>query len=134
MKIIDFEKKGNVVRFYLGKDDLEDWGGDDWNDKPYEHNAGLVDDKYIVGYRDIAFPFDFVVVEPQDGNWNGNSDWCKDDMKERKIPCIVAMLDDGDWDNDRFMHLMGNDNATKFYFGDTMQPTTIVKKEEDATA
>ena len=51
-----------------------------------------------------------------------------------KIPCIVAMLDDGDWDNDRFMHLMGNDNATKFYFGDTMQPTTIVKKEEDATA
>ena len=29
MKIIDFEKKGNVVRFYLGDNDLKEWYGDD---------------------------------------------------------------------------------------------------------
>lgn len=42
MKIIDFERKGNLVRFYLGDDDLHDWSGDDWNDTPYEYNAGQV--------------------------------------------------------------------------------------------
>lgn len=32
MKIIDFERKGNLVRFYLGDDDLAEWYGDDWNE------------------------------------------------------------------------------------------------------
>ena len=44
-EIIDFERKGNVVRFYLGKNG-EQWG-DDWDDAPYEHNAGKV---YTVSY------------------------------------------------------------------------------------
>ena len=30
MKIIDFEKKGNVVRFYVGSDNLENYYGDDF--------------------------------------------------------------------------------------------------------
>ena len=42
MKIIDFECTGNVVRFYLGKDNEKDYHGDDWNDTPYECNAGTV--------------------------------------------------------------------------------------------
>lgn len=29
MKIIDFERKGNLVRFYLGDDDLAEWWGDE---------------------------------------------------------------------------------------------------------
>ena len=57
MKIIDFSKKGNVVRFYLGEDNCKDYWGDDWNDFPYEHNAGCVYDEYIAGIVDIAFPF-----------------------------------------------------------------------------
>lgn len=40
MKIIYWEKKGNVVRFYLCAADLKDWGGDDWSNTTYEHNAG----------------------------------------------------------------------------------------------
>ena len=71
-KIIDFEVKGNVVRFYLGNK-TDEWGwtnknykdrngntpdwlkpndtyyGDDWDDVPYEHNAGLVYDKFVKG-------------------------------------------------------------------------------------
>ena len=39
MKIIGWDRKGNVVRFALGDDNLEYWSGDDWNDSPYEHNA-----------------------------------------------------------------------------------------------
>ena len=47
MKIIDFDKKGNVVRFYLGEDVCNDYWGDDWNDAPYEHNAGTVYNRYV---------------------------------------------------------------------------------------
>ena len=53
--IIDFERKGNVVRFYIG-DTNANYHGDDWNDRPYEHNAGTVYDRYIDHYVDIAFP------------------------------------------------------------------------------
>lgn len=28
MKVLDIERKGNVVRFYLGDDALEKWWGD----------------------------------------------------------------------------------------------------------
>ncbi|MCR2051054.1 hypothetical protein NSB25_27950 [Acetatifactor muris] len=41
MKIIDWERKGNVVRFALGKDGLDDWDGDDWYKTPYEHMLSL---------------------------------------------------------------------------------------------
>lgn len=69
MKIIDFERKGNLVRFYLGDDDLVEWYGDDWNDTPYEHNAERVYDEYIKGYCDMMFPFDDLVLEPCCGTW-----------------------------------------------------------------
>lgn len=54
MQIIDFEKIGNVVRFYLGNNG-EQWG-DDWDDAPYDFNAGAVYDQYVQGTKDIAFP------------------------------------------------------------------------------
>ncbi len=120
MKIIDFERKGNVVRFYLGNDDCEDYHGDDWNDIPYEHNAGKVYQEYVVGYRDIAFPFEFVVLEPKDPGWSNNSRWCKNDMKARKVPCIIAVKNPDDWHDDEFDYYLGDDNAIKLYFGDKM--------------
>lgn len=131
MKIIDFKKKGNVVRFYLGEDGLEDWGGDDWNDSPYGHNAGEVYDEYIAGYRDIAFPYGFAVVEPYDGY--PNSAWCKDDMKARSVPCIVVVPNLDDWWDEDFNKMNADAGAIKFYFGDKMEPNSeleIFKKEE----
>lgn len=113
MKIIDFKKKGNVVRFYLGEK-TPDWGwvnpdyikggktpdwlkpedgywGDDWDDRPYEHNAGQVYEEFIKGYKDVAFDFDDFVLEPADGAWDRNSRWSKEDMIARKVPCIIAV-------------------------------------------
>lgn len=125
MKIIDFEKKGNVVKFILGKDDLEDWGGDDWDDAPYEHNAELVGSEFVAGVREVAFPYRFTVLEPKE-EWtnHGNSPYCKDDMKSRKVPCIVA-LEDAEkfyWDVDgEFQRLVADDHSIKFYFGDKME-------------
>lgn len=124
MKIIDFERKGNVVRFYLGEDNLIGWYGDDWDDIPYEHNAGRVYDRFIISHKDIAFPFDSTVLEPKDDSlFNGNSCWSKDDMVARKVPCIVvAPKDDEFWAEENFMHYVADDNVQKFYFGDKMEP------------
>lgn len=122
MKIIDFDRKGNVVRFYLGADDLKDWHGDDWNDYPYDCNAGTVYDEFVSGHRDIAFPFDALVLEPCNGAFNAHV--CKDDMKARRVPCIVVVppeLADESWDTS-FAHWAAADGVQRYYFGDEMEP------------
>lgn len=122
MKIIDFEKKGNVVRFYLGVDDNEDYKGDDWNDAPYECNAGRVYEEHVICHRDIVFPFDFAVLEPKDPEGQNSSCWCKNDMKARKVPCIIAVPKPDDWYDDEFDRYVGDKKTIKFYFGDKMEP------------
>lgn len=122
MQIIDFERKGNLVRFYLGKNG-EQWG-DDWDDTPYECNAGEVYDQYIEGRRDIAFPFDSLVLEPQDGAWaRVGSNCCKEDMIKRRVPCIIVVppeLAEDSW-CDSFDRWVGCDGVKKYYFGDEME-------------
>ena len=122
MKIIDFAKKGNVVRFFLGADDLTEWYGDDWNDAPYDCNAGEVYERFVSGHRDIYFPFDSLVVEPCDGDINCR--WCKDDMVKRHVPCIIVVPaeigNDSWWGND-FAHWVGVDGIQRYYFGDQME-------------
>lgn len=147
MRIIDFKKKGNVVRFYLGEK-AEDWGwtnedyrhfkgpsgkapdwlkpsetyyGDDWDDAPYEHNAGPVYDEFVKGHRDIAFPFDDLVLEPCDGE--GESPYCKDDFVARRVPCIIVVpaeiITESPWDD--FRYWLGNAGVRRYYFGDEME-------------
>ena len=122
MKIIDFEKKGNVVRFWLGEDDLKDWYGDDWDDAPYDCNAGSVYEQFVSGHRDIAFPFDSLVIEPCEGVTN--TEWCKDDMRKRKVPCIIVVPKekaDDSWFGQDFAHWAVVDGIQRFYFGDRME-------------
>lgn len=105
MKIIDFLKYGNVIRLYYGEDDCNDYWGDDWDDAPYEHNAGGVYNKYIKGYVEFAFPLDFAITEPADCYCN--SPYSKEDMKNRKIPCIT----------------ISNGNELNLYFEDDADST-----------
>lgn len=102
MKIIDFFRHGNVVRLYYGEDDCNDYWGDDWDDAPYEHNAGEVYSKYIRGFVEFAFPLDFAIIEPSDCYFN--SPYSKEDMKNRKIPCIT----------------ISTEPEIKLYFGDNI--------------
>ena len=130
MQIIDFEKKGNVVRFLLGDASKEYWG-DDWNDIPYEHNAGGVYEEYVQGHRDIAFDFDNLVLEPQDGEYD-NSPYSKEDMKNRIVPCIIVVpkkLYENTY-KDAFRDWVGADGIKKFYFGDEMKPEGKQKTTE----
>lgn len=148
MKIIDFERKGNVVRFYLGEK-TTDWGwtnsdykdfkgntpnwlkasdtfyGDDWDDQPYECNAGKVYDEFIKGYVDVSFPFDTIILEPCDGAYNSN--WSKDDMAARKVPCLIVLskelqtkTDLGSFCLPSFADCLGIDGIKKYYFGDEL--------------
>ena len=123
MKIIDFSKKGNVVRFYLGEDDLKEWWGDDWDDAPYEYNAEKVYDEYVSGHKDVAFLFDSLVIEPCEGVTN--SEWSKEDMIHRRVPCIIVVpmdLAKDSWYGQDFNHWIGVDGVEKYYFGDRMVP------------
>ena len=123
MKIIDFEHKGNVIRFYLGADELESWYGDDWDDAPYEHNAGRVYDEFVTGHYDMVVPFDYTVMEPCDGQLN--SRWCKLDMVTRAVPCIIIVpgkLEEKLWYNNNFDDYVGAAEVKRIYFGDKLEP------------
>lgn len=155
MKIIDCELKGNVVRFYLGEK-TADWGwtnpnykdytgktpewlkpndkyyGDDWDDAPYQHNAGLVYGEFIKGYKDIAFPFESLVLEPAN-SWRETHSYCKDDMIDRKVPCLIVVPQStrkDSWDTD-FEDWIGSDGILKYYFGDEMDPDVVVDSYKD---
>lgn len=121
MKIIDFDKKGNVVRFYLGNDDDTEYWGDDWDDAPYDYNAEEVYAEYQIGYVDIAFPYDYMVLEPCNGNHNTR--FTKEDMKNRKVPCIIAVplkVYGDDHCFHSFDDWVGAKDIKKFYFNDNM--------------
>ncbi|MBO4542408.1 MAG: hypothetical protein J5725_04415 [Bacteroidales bacterium] len=87
MKIIDFYTHGNVIKLYLGADDCDDYWGDDWDDAPYEHNAGRVYERYIQGYVEFAFSLKYDVCEACHGYFN--SPFSKEDMINRKVPCLT---------------------------------------------
>ena len=102
MKIIDFIKYGNGFGLYLGADDCNDYWGDDWNDAPYEHNAGQVYQRYRQGYVEFAFPLKYDICEACYGYFN--SPFSKEDMKNRKVPCLT----------------ISTEPEIKIYFGDNI--------------
>lgn len=122
-KIIDFEKFGTIVKFYLGDVDCEDYWGDDWDDIPYEHNAGPVYNEYVIGTRTIYFDYDDFVLEPCESNYN---QWSKEDMKKGIIPCIVVVPNHlfNEYEEPIFDRFASSNNPEikKFYFNDFLIP------------
>ena len=120
IKVIDFEKKGNLLRLYLGEDDCNDYWGDDWNDTPYEHNAGTVYDRYVSMMVDIVEDFDGAVCEPSgDWHYNMNSPYCKEDFKNEEAPCVLiippAVADQYYW-CDEYSRMLGNKKVLAIYY------------------
>lgn len=113
-----------MVRFYLGKDNDEEYGSDDWNDTPYECNAGPVYPQYVTGTADLVFPFDSLVLEPCSDAFNSN--YCKDDMKAGIVPCIIVVPADlakASWKTS-FDYWISSKGILKFYFNDQMEPSS----------
>jgi len=117
-EIIDYVKKGNQVRFFLGKNGNQ-WG-DDWDDIPYEHNAGTVYKEFIEGNEVVAFNFDALVVEPSYGV--ANSKFSKQDMVNRHVPCIAVIPKEfrKEYGYDSFEEVIADQNCIKIYFGDNI--------------
>jgi len=126
LKIIDYELKGNVVRFYLGKPTARNYHGDDWNDKLHESNGNRVYSEYITGTAEIAFPFDALVLDPCTGEFGANCRYSKDDMKNRIVPCVTVVPPEiaKDTHMESYSYWAGCKEALRFYFGDQMEPST----------
>jgi len=86
-KVIDWQVVGNVVELIFGPEHLEEWWGDDWDDAPYEHNAGEVYDEFVVGRVEIAFPWSYDIREPCDGY--SNSPYSKEQLRDEDIPIVI---------------------------------------------
>ena len=107
-EIIDWERKGNLVKFYLGKNG-EQWG-DDWDDVPWEYNAGRVYDAYIEGYKILVIPFEYQIYEPQHF-------YSKKDLINRIVPCIIASKHHFN----SFQEALRDTKAKMYYFGDKIR-------------
>ena len=118
MKIIGWKKKGNLVRFALGEDDLEYWHGDDFDDRPYEHNADTFPySEYISDYEDVIFYWDIDVMEAADDwHYEGNSPYSMEDFINKKAPILILYRrsGDADWGND-YSYLLGAENSDKYH-------------------
>lgn len=116
MKILDFELFGNIVKLYLGET-VEGIFGDDWNDTPYEHNAGCVYDKFYTDTIEIAFPLSTSVYEPCFGY--DNSPYCKNDFLFRKVPFLLFGEVEDSWKYHDFNELLEKvPTLHKLYIGD----------------
>ena len=125
MFIVDCEKKGNLVRFYLGND--PEYCGNGWGKYPYEDNAEPARSEYVLGYKDIVFPFESFVLEPSD-NYRGESHYCRNDFKKGIVPCIVVAdpAQNGDyWGDTDFDRALCYKDVIKYYFGDEMEPDVV---------
>lgn len=132
MKIIDFERRGNVVRFYLGEDNIKDYTGDDWGDDTWEYKASRVYDEYIVAYGDISVPFDRVVLDSSECQYC----YSKNDMKNRLVPCIaIANVDrlGQDCGHLQFGVAIAMDDTERVYFGDEFDETRFAKYHPEIT-
>ena len=134
--ICDWQTKGNVVRLYCcDQDNYDDIWGDDWNDQPYEHNAGQVYDEYVNKVIDIYFDFDVVILEAdEDWTYGGNSPFSKQDFKEGKAPIFIAYWPQKDdyWEGNEYHLLIGAKNTNrilKFYMGDMIKPILTGNKK-----
>ena len=122
-KILDFEWFGNIVKLYLGET-VNGIYGDDWNDTPYEHNAGTVYDKFYTDTVEIAFPLSTSVFEPCYGY--SNSPYCKKDFLFRKVPFLMFGQLDETWKYHDYEELLETaPSLNKLYIGDDWEDVLV---------
>lgn len=113
--LIDWECKGNLVRLYFGNKDKA-WG-DDWNDAPYEHNAGRVYSEFVEYAVDIAIRFDFDILEPCYGY--SNSPFTKEHFLkgDNDDPCLIILEPDQAWRYRNFEEAKKESNGFQIFMG-----------------
>ena len=134
MKVIDFEKKGNLFRLFLGADDCDDYWGDDWDDAPYEHNAGTVYDEYVQGIVYAVMAWAGGVSEPSDDwHYNGNSPFSKENFRYGNAPCLLLIPPkemEYWWGEEEYTKFVGNKNVVKVYYNQPWDDAFRAELEE----
>lgn len=90
-KIVDVLEKGNVLRLFLSDKDVNP-KGDDWDDVPYDCNAGVVFEGYYDSFLDVFVPFEYAVIkecESYAAMVGSNSRFCKNDFFKYGIPYMI---------------------------------------------
>jgi len=114
LKIIDFEIAGRQMKLYLGKKETKDYWGDDWNDKPYECNAGTVYDRYVEDTVVVNFPENEDITEICEGY--SNSPYSKEDFKNGTAPFAYIPDYSSDENSGWYRSRLDNPKVRKFYF------------------
>lgn len=107
LKLIDVATKGNLIRLYFGEYDekTKTWAGatsadeqpygDDWNDAPYEDNAGTVYDCFIKRIIDVFVKWEYEVTEPSAGRH-----FSREELFDMKAPFISIITNPNYWYDD----------------------------------
>ena len=118
-EIIDMTFNGNLVHFYLGENGKQ--SGTDWDMADYTVYAEPVD---------MYVPFGWKVLEPSDSNYYYHQcPYCKNDMVNRKIPCVLVVpfdIVDEDYKSGiDYEHALKTPGVRKLYFGDDILNTKL---------
>ena len=119
MKIIDAKIKGNAIRLYLGKDNLKDWTGDDWNDRGCEDT---VYDEYVEKVVDKTYDFKDSVFSIFNLM---NDEVSKDMLKSRAYPLLIICKgidkegNEDSWKVYDYRTAMEWENKEVIYMGDS---------------
>lgn len=118
LTILDWERRHGVTRLYLACDPEPGWSGDDWDDAPFEHNAGTVLPGFYTHTADVVADWGHVLLDPSDDWRTANSRWSKEDMRARRCPILVAAADPDDLLAAGWPTALAADGAVRVYMGD----------------
>lgn len=113
-KIIDINTAGNLLQLKLGNNGSQ-WG-DDWDDIPYESNAGEVYDEYVQDTIDAIYDIDYLVLPYAEYHRLTNSDKAMIDFVNRKVPYYYVVKKDAPFII-----------ADQIYLGDTIDEHPLIK-------
>jgi hypothetical protein len=125
VKLIDWNRKGNVIRLYFCKDeDYDKAWGDDWNDAPWCYNAGIVYDEYVAMHYDLGFGYDYSIFEcDEDAGYGINPMFSKEDFKDGKLPAFIVCKCE-EWEYS-YRQMVEEGIGTQIYLG--MDPAEVNK-------
>ena len=131
-EILDCTTKGNVVRFYLGKNG-EQWG-DDWSD-PFD-NAGTVYMQYVGATVDMYVPYTDTVLTAMDVSYNYYSGFSKEQMRNGCFPCAIIVPEkiQQNFCDLTFEKCQGGADVLKFYCGQTLSLNNVHYPTEPETS
>lgn len=117
-EILDCTTKGNVIRFYLGKNGTQ-WG-DDWND-PFD-DAGTVYMEYVGATVDLYVPYNDLVLTALDVSYQYYGRFSKAQMRAGCFPCVIVVPEkiQQNFGDLTFEKCQGGADVLKFYCGRTL--------------